>query len=218
MPTKFRFSGQEMISLQRSLFTKKGMRLPNSFSKKRTAGIVCVELFDPAYSHMLCEPGLPVLFIDSYAICPDRPPEADCLYMDNQTGIYQFVQEMVRRGKKKIGFIGEYMHCQSFYERYAAYRNAACFHGIPCPEESCILKNKEDMTSASCKDYQEYPETCIQKIPSLPVITPSLTAIHSQIMGYSAGQLLVSRIREPSLKFRAMHTETNLIYRESTEG
>lgn len=237
------------------------LRLPNSFSKERAAGIVCIELFDPAYSRMVCELGLPVLFIDSPVVCPDGPPEADCLYMDNQTGIYQFVQEMVRREKKKIGFIGEYLHCQSFYERYAAYRNAAHFYGLSCPEEYCILKNKESMTRSSCKDYKEYLEFCIKNIPSLPdvficandfvaidamqalkklgysipedvylcgfddspeskIITPSLTTIHihSQIMGYSAVQLLVSRIREPSLNFRTMHTETNLIYRESTEG
>ena len=49
-------------------------------------------------------------------------------------------------------------------------------------------------------------------------MTPTLTTIHihSQIMGFSAVHLLVSRIQEPSLNFRTMHTETRLIYREST--
>lgn len=236
-------------------------RLPSSFSKERTAGIACIELFDPAYSHMLCELGLPILFIDSYAVCMDGPPEADCLYMDNQTGIYQFIREMVRRGKKKIGFIGEYMHCQSFYERYAVYKDALHLYGISYSKEYCILKNKENTSSPTFEDYKEYLETCIKKIQSLPdvficandfvaidtmqvlkklgysipkdvylcgfddsqeskITTPSLTTIHihSQIMGYSAVQLLVSRIREPSLNYRTMHTETSLIYRESTEG
>ncbi len=238
----------------------KARRIPSSFSKERTAGIACIELFDPEYSRIVCSLGLPVLFIDSHAVCMDGPPEADCLYMDNQTGIYQFVHEMVRRGKKKIGFIGEVMHCQSFYERYAAYRDAMHLHKLPCPEEYCILENKKSEGRPYPEEYKEYLEECIKKLPSLPdvficandfvaidtmqilkkagysipkdvylcgfddsqeskIITPSLTTIHihSQIMGYSAVQLLVSRIREPSLNYRTMHTETSLIYRESTE-
>ena len=55
--------------------------------------------------------------------------------------------------------------------------------------------------------------------PESKVITPALTTIHihSQIMGFSAVHLLVSRIKEPSLNYRTVHTETTLIYRESTE-
>ena len=45
----------------------------------------------------------------------------------------------------------------------------------------------------------------------------STVHIHTQIMAYSALQLLVSRIREPSLDYRVVHTETELIYRESTK-
>ena len=36
-------------------------------------------------------------------------------------------------------------------------------------------------------------------------------------MGYSATQLLISRINEPNLNFRTVHTESTLILRESTE-
>ena len=49
-------------------------------------------------------------------------------------------------------------------------------------------------------------------------MTPALTTIHihTQIMAYSAAQLILSRIKEPSLDFRTMHTETYLIRRAST--
>lgn len=52
------------------------------------------------------------------------------------------------------------------------------------------------------------------------IITPKLSTchIHSQIMGYEAVQLLMSRIKEPDLNYRIVHTETDLILRESTEG
>lgn len=47
---------------------------------------------------------------------------------------------------------------------------------------------------------------------------PRLTSIHihGQIMGYTAANLLMTRIEEPSLNYRTVYTETKLILREST--
>lgn len=235
--------------------------LPTSFHKEKTAGIICVEMFDHNYSHMLCELDIPILFVDSPVCVLDEPLKADQLYMDNQSNIYSFAKEMVKRGKKRIGFIGEHLHCQSFFERYIGYRNAMYMLGLPCPDELCIIGNKKGIKNPSSIDYQEYLTECLEKIEKLPdvficandfvaldvlqvlrklgysvpqdvylcgfddspesrVMTPSLTSIHihSQIMGLSAVYLLMSRIKEPSLNFRTLHVETNLIYRESTEG
>lgn len=234
--------------------------LPASFSKDRTAGIVCIEMFNYTYDKMVCDLGLPVLFIDSPVCSFEEPLEADVLCMDNRTSIYQFIGEMIQRGKKRIGFIGEYLHCQSFYERYTAYRNALHLLGLSCPDEYCITKNKTGISYPDSKDYQEYLMECLQNLKDMPdvflcandfvaidtlqvmkklgysvpqdvylcgfddspeakFISPSLTTIHihSQIMGFSAVNLLMSRINEPSLNYRTVHTETSLVYRESTE-
>lgn len=233
--------------------------LPTSFSPERTAGIVCVEMFDYEYDKMLCSMGLPILFVDTPVTRLEEPLEADVLSMDNQSGIYSFIKEMADRGKTSIGFIGEYMHCQSFFERYMGYRKAMYLFRQPCLEEYCIIGHKEGTKIASTEDYREYLLESFQRLSAMPevflcandfvaldalavlrdmglsvpedvwlcgfddspeskVVTPSLTTIHihSQIMGFSAAQLLLSRIKEPSLNFRTMHTETTLIYRKST--
>lgn len=54
--------------------------------------------------------------------------------------------------------------------------------------------------------------------PESKIMTPSLSTshIHSQIIGYSAANLVISRIEQPDLNFRITSTETDLIYREST--
>lgn len=153
------------------------------------------------------------------------------------------------------------MHCQSFFERYMAYRNAMYLAGLSCPDEYCIAGNKEGMHNLSSEDYQEYLAECFRKVSHLPevflcandfvaldalqalkksgysvpddvwlcgfddspeskIVTPAFTTIHihSQIMGFSAVNLLMTRINEPSLNYRTVHTETSLIYRESTEN
>lgn len=50
------------------------------------------------------------------------------------------------------------------------------------------------------------------------LINPTLTTIHihSQVMGMTAANLILSRIQQPDMNYRTIYTETNLIYREST--
>ena len=49
-----------------------------------------------------------------------------------------------------------------------------------------------------------------------PVSYTHLDVYKRQIMGYTAANLLMTRIEEPSLNYRTVYTETNLILREST--
>lgn len=235
------------------------LQMPASFNKEKTAGLLCLELFHREYASMICGLGIPVLFVDSPVIFPGTSFKADCLYMENQNNIFVLIRELVRRGKKKIGFIGECMHCQSFFERYMAYRNAMHLLGLPCREQDCIIGNRLDIRNPDGQDYQEYLASCFHDAEDLPevflcandfvaldalrvfksmrlsvpediwlcgfddspesrIVTPALTTvhIHSQIMGFSAVHLLMSRIKQPALNFRTIHTETSLLYREST--
>ncbi len=250
------------LSMHRILSDElKSRKLPNSFDINRTSGIICYELFDYEYSKMLCELEIPTLFVDTPVIGFHEPLKSDCLYMDNQTGIYSFIQEMTRRGKTHFGFVGEALHCQSFWERYMAFRNALLLLNQSYTEEYCMLETKKGVENPNSEDYQEYLTECFSKLKEIPevlicandfiafdtmhvlrklgysipedvyicgfddspeskFITPPLTTIHihSQVMGFSAVDLLMSRIKNPTLNYRTMYTETSLIYRESTEG
>lgn len=233
------------------------MTLPNSFHKEAADAIICFEMFNAAYSDMICELDMPVLFVD-FPVHTDRGPlKADRLLMDNRSNIYAFVNEMVRRGKKKIGFIGDHLHCTSFFERYMALREVLVMLNLPFSDRYCILG--QPCENPSYEDYRAYILKQLDAMKELPdvficandfvavdtlqalrklgvsvpgdvylcgfddspeshIVTPPLTTIHihSQIMGFSAVHLLISRIRNPELNYRTIYTETSLIYREST--
>lgn len=236
-------------------------RLPSSFNAERTDGILCVEMFHYEYSQMLCSLDLPVLFADTPVLQFKEPLKADRLYMDNQTEIFRFVSEMASRGKKKIGYVGEIMHCQSFFDRYLAYKNAMDFLGLPIDSNYCILENEKDSCGSYKDPYENFLISRLRSLDKLPdvficandfiamnllhvferldisvpddvllcgfddspesrLLTPRLTSIHihTQIMGFTAAHLLLSRIKEPSLNYRTVYTETNIVYRESTNG
>lgn len=230
------------------------LTLPLTFKQERTAGLICLEVFHPDYAKMLCDLDLPILFVDTPANIADTPLKADFLYMDNYTNIHTFIKEMARRGKKRIGFIGEHMHCQSFFERYMAFRQSMYLLGLPVEEQFCLADRCDDIyydyLLEKVSSLEELPDVFLcandfvaidtlqvfKKLgisvprdvylcgfddsPESRIITPTLTTIHihSQIMGFSAVHLLLSRIKEPTLNYRTIHTETSLIYRESTEG
>ena len=222
--------------------------LPFTFVPEQTKAIICIEMFDRSYDEMLCALGLPVLFVDGPHKRDGVDLPADQLYMDNSTAITRFVNDMLVRGKRKIGFIGDYEHCQSFFERYTAFRCAMLMAGEPV-EERFIIKILEPAKLAKAIEaLTELPDVFIcandfiasdaiyilRKLgksvpddilfcgfddsPNSRIMTPALTTvhIHTQIMAFAAMQLLISRINEPSLDYRIVHTETELIYRDST--
>ncbi len=222
--------------------------LPFTFRPDKVRAIVCIEMFDRSYDEMVCELGLPVLFIDGPVKRDGNSLPADQLYMDNTTDITRFVNEMLSSGQRRIGFVGNYNHCQSFYERYTAFRMAMLMADVPVNERFCICRNTIDDMIEDLACMKELPDVFIcandfvawdlirglfaigRSVPgdvrvlgfddapesriSLPPI--STIHIHTQIMAFTAVSLLLSRIREPSLDYRVVHTETKLIYRDST--
>ena len=222
--------------------------LPVTFDSEQAIAIICIEMFDRAYDEMICQLGLPVLFMDGPNKHNGIDLPADQLYMDNTTAITRFVNDMLARGKRQIGFIGDYEYCQSFYERYAAFRSAMLMADVPVEESFCIKTLDPEQIAKALGDLSEIPEVFIcandfiaddaiytlrklgksvpddvlfcgfDDAPNSRIMTPTLTTvhIHTQIMAFAAMNLLISRIEQPSLNYRIVHTETELIYRDST--
>ena len=226
----------------------RSLTLPATLQRDRTSAIICIEMFNRAYDGMLCELGLPVLFVDTPARLDGAVLPADQLYMDNTTGITRLVHDLLGRGIRRIGFIGDYAHCQSFFERYTAFRCAMLLAGAPVEDRWCIRQSRPEGIAPALAALEELPEMFVcandfvavdaihalraqgkripedvlisgfDDAPEARMIIPNLTTvhIHTQIMAFSAVQLLMARIKEPSLDFRTVYTETELIYREST--
>ena len=224
------------------------MSLPVTFVPGQAIAILCIEMFDRAYDEMICALGLPVLFVDGPHKGDGVDLPADQLYMDNTTAITRFVNDMLSRNKRRIGFIGDYEHCQSFFERYAAFRCAMLMADVPVDERFCIRALESAKITEALTALEEMPEVFIcandfiaddaiyalrklgksvpddvffcgfDDAPNSRILTPALTTvhIHTQIMALVAMHLLISRIEQPDINYRIVHTETELIYRGST--
>lgn len=222
--------------------------LPLAFDPARVCAVICVEMFDQAYDEMICTLGIPVLFVDGPNKRAGNSLPADQLYMDNTTPLVRFVNDMLVRGKRRIGFIGDYEHCQSFYERYTAFRYAMLMAGVPVEERFILKTNSGEKLESIFEALPDLPDVFIgandfiatdaiyvlrklgkavpedvmfcgfDNSPNSRILTPTLTTvhIHTRVMAVSALHLLLTRIEQPDLDFRTVHTETELIYRDST--
>ncbi|MER2027383.1 MAG: LacI family DNA-binding transcriptional regulator [Lachnospiraceae bacterium] len=231
--------------------TKENLRtktLPYTFRKDLVKAVLCIEMFDYDYDKMICELNVPVLFVDGPVKKDGYSLPADQLYMDNTTEITRFVNDMLAAGKTRIGFVGNYNHCQSFYERYAAFRMAMLMADVPVDERYIFCSNRADEFIETISELEELPDVFIcandflagdlirnlfaigksvpedvlvlgfDNSPESRMLRPALSTvhIHTQVMAFAAMQLLISRKNEPSLDARIVHTETELIYRDST--
>ena len=230
----------------------KEKKLPSSLNIQRTAGIICFEVFDYDYAQMLCDLDVPLLFVDSPVMNMRPPLKADRLYMENRIEIQNAVAHMVQRGKKRISFAGDKNHCQSFFERYMAYKDAMEYFGLTEGLSTCAMPSGQQNYPVSLYEtirrFKTMPDAfvCANDFVAMDLVkalnelgysvpddiwvcgfddsqeasyfAPRLTSIHihGQIMGYTAANLLMTRIEEPSLNYRTVYTETNLILREST--
>ena len=224
------------------------MTLPVTFRRDQVRAIICIEMFNRRYDEMICELDCPVLFVDGPVKRDGFSLPADQLYMENTVEITRFVNDMLAAGHRRIGFFGNYMHCQSFYERYTAFRLAMLMAGESVDERDIIQYDRPDDIAETLDSLESLPDVFIcandfvagdviralfsigKRVPEDVRILgfddsaesrlsrPPLSTIHihTQIMAYSALQLLITRIREPSLDYRVVHTETDLIYRDST--
>lgn len=222
--------------------------LPITMNLDQIKAIMCIEMFDWDYDEMLCGLGIPILFVDGPAKRGGRNLPADQLYMDSFTEISRFVNDMLEEGFTKIGFVGDYDHCQSFFERYTAFYLTMLMAGRKVEDRFVIRQNHREELTEIIPDMPELPEVFVcandfvatdlmqalaaagKRVPEdvrlcgfddsaeSRLCKPPLTTvhIHTQVIAYSAVHLLISRIKAPSLDYRTIHTETDLIYREST--
>lgn len=126
---------------------RSSLLLPNNFETSKVDGIICIELFDLEYSKKITSLGVPTIFIDCAAdlFYPDL--EADLLLMENEHSTYRLTKQLIDKGCRTLGFIGDYHHCKSFHERWTGFTRALNEKGIPLDLDQCVLNPDREFFS-----------------------------------------------------------------------
>ena len=137
-------------------------RLPPHLDLEETAGILGIELFDRPYLESVCAMGKPTVFVDGYPHAAESPINCDFVSMENLASETALVGRMIRSGAKKIGFVGDRNHCNSFYERWVGCCSALREAGLPIREDLSLL--------AEDGEYYGDPAWLLRQLEALPEI------------------------------------------------
>lgn len=106
-------------------------QIPVAVRNHQADGIVCMEIFSKEYIEELLSYGVPTIFFEFYYDLWAIPGKYDVVMMNNEQPVYELTSRMLERGCRNVGFVGDFMHCRGFYERYQGYCRALTEHGIP---------------------------------------------------------------------------------------
>ena len=120
---------------------------PDSFSKfkrylsrTKVDGIICIELFDADYISELLKFDYPVIFLDFPVVDREVNGSYDIVLPESQDAVKRFCMKMIQEQRARtFGFVGEYLHCRSFYERFTGMREALFLSGLPVDLRYSIL-------------------------------------------------------------------------------
>ena len=111
---------------------------PASFAKfkrylsdAKVDGIICMEFFEPDYINQLLEQGIPLVFFDFPLLDSSPRGSYDVILTESEMAVKHYCMQLIREdGCKTFGFVGDYLHCRSFYERFVGMREALFLSGL----------------------------------------------------------------------------------------
>ncbi len=143
--------------------------------------------------------------------------------MDNRNCIRMIVRDMVKKGKKRIGFVGGPFYSMSFFERYMAYRETLAFFDVPFEKKYSILGYRELSMHLNHELYKEYIEEKLNEMEELPdificaddniavdvlqIIREKGLAVPKNLALCGFGDTMGSRIVTPALTTVHIHSE-----------
>lgn len=141
---EFMLDEHENIELLQFTATKTSFfdRLVDYLHENKVDGIICIELFRADYVPRLITLGYPIVFFD-FPIYLSVSGNYDVVLSESFPSVKNFCLSLIReRNLRTFGFVGDYTHCTSFYERFLAMREAMFLAGLPFdPNYSFIEKD-----------------------------------------------------------------------------
>lgn len=126
-------------------------------------GIICIEFFHPEYISELLELGQALVFLDFPLNTAAFRGPYDIILPESHDAVKNVCMQLIRNNQcKTFGFVGDYRHCRSFYDRFTGMKEAMFLSGLPVDLQYSIVH--DDSMSYEAEDL----EKAIKQMPALP--------------------------------------------------
>lgn len=205
--------------------------LPAVFTNDTLQGIVVINVYNEDLLLRLSRLPKPKVFLDTAISVPFQKLNGDLLLIEGKSYVREMTEFLIRRGRKKIGFVGDIHYAVTNYERYEGFLAAMKENGLPISEKSCLLGpidtySYQDEIAHFIRHMEEMPEAfvCVSDFVA-NILKTELTRKNYRIpedvaicgfdddVGYhEPSDITTVRVYTPDLGIRLLH---QLLYRMS---
>lgn len=136
--------------------------LPPSLTSGNLHGIIIMNVYEAKMIRLLNELTVPKVFLDVVPEMPFEELNGDLLLLEGQKSVSKIVEEMIKSGRKRIGFIGDIYYAKTNMDRYEGYLLALKKNGLPVDEQICYTG------SMSLDMYATIIENFVLNLPVMP--------------------------------------------------
>lgn len=127
-------------------------------------GIICLESFDRCTLEKIISLNLPTIFMDFIVNSISHENKYDIILMESFEVIRDVCSEMIHnKNCRHFGFVGDYLHCRSFYDRFLGMREALFLNNLEYNHKLSICES-DFFSYGNSKEILKK----IEKFPSLP--------------------------------------------------
>ncbi len=114
-----------------------GYVLPESLTDGSLQGVIIMNVYDKGMLQLLNKLSLPKVFLDIVNDMPMDSLKGDLLLLEGRDSIREIVINMITKGRRHIGFIGDIKYAKTNMERYEGYVSAMNQYGLPIDPKIC---------------------------------------------------------------------------------
>lgn len=139
-----------------------GYTLPAALTNGSIQGIVVLNVYDSDLICALNDLKIPKIFLDMASCVPPHSLTGDLFLLEGKSSICKITNEIIRRGRTEIGFIGDTEYALTNRDRYEGFLEAMNLNGLDVNPDICLTGNIGIYT------YQEEIHSFLAGLKKLP--------------------------------------------------
>ena len=113
-------------------------QLPDILTGGDISGIIVLNLYDKHIIKRISRLDTPKVFLDTVPSITEKILDCDLVLIEGRSTISEIVDNTVKRGCTRLGFIGDVNYARTNLERYYGYTDGIALHNIPLESSICL--------------------------------------------------------------------------------
>jgi hypothetical protein len=112
-------------------------QIPDILTGDNVGGIVVMNLYDRHIIKRLIKLPTPKVFLDTVPSITEKMLACDLMLIEGRSAITAIIDDIVKKGCSKLGFIGDLNYARTNLERYQGFVDGLALHNIPLDPTIC---------------------------------------------------------------------------------